>query len=307
MAAGPNLLPTSDSAPAPEPVLEAPGALAAIDDFSFDTELSPSPEAPGETPAPVAPSPGTGGEPAGGPPSAAAPLPAPPEAPGALTPGAAAPPSQTPAVPAAPTAAAPTVVQSPSPTSAAPPAPQAPGVPGDLMQMRESLVADIASRYTVSEEVRNQLLLEPDKVLPTMAARIMVDTYDAVMQTVMAQIPQMQAQREHVVQVSRQTEEKFFQRWPALKDPAYSQDILTTARAFRQANPQATPEQALEAVGAIVHVQRGIPLSAPTQAPPQVAPSVRPPIPVSPGGAVRSPAASTPAQGSIWDELSTIE
>jgi hypothetical protein len=169
----------------------------------------------------------------------------------------------------------------------------------DLGQMRENLVAEIASKYAMPEEVKEKFLMNPEQVLPTMAARLYVDVYEAVLQTVQAQIPSFMNVREQQVRMSQQAESSFFQRWPALKDPKYANDIVAMGRAYRQQNPQASFEQAVEAVGAMVSVAKGVPL--PSQAQPSQSPQIRPPVPVGPGASRASVPMSQP-QKNFWEE-----
>lgn len=272
---------------------EAP--VETFNDF-VDTGVDESPvttAAPGEPPATAAPDSSVGG----GAPAAVPPgVQATPSAPPVQTPAAAAP-----GVPPIPPAAAAPAVQAPvaTPAPASSPAPAAPGAQPDLHQVREGIVAEIAQRYAMPDAVRDQFLLNPEQVLPTMAARLYVDVFDAVLQTVMGQIPQLMSAREQQVRVAQTTEQKFFERWPALRDPQYAADIAAIGRSYRQQNPQATFEQAMEAVGAMVSVAKGLPLPGAT---PSAPPQMRPPSPIGPGAA-RGPAPAAPAQDNPWSDI----
>jgi hypothetical protein len=266
------------------PVETAPvdGGIADFNDIVDEVvEVEASPEAAPE-PTPVStPIPE-------GPPASAAPDGSLGEATGVVPPGA-------PVVTPAPPVVQPVAAQAPAPA----PAPMVDPGPA-LLQQREALVSEIAQKYAMPEAVKDQFLLNPEQVLPTMAARLYVDVFEAVLQTVMTQVPQVMAVRENQARVAKQTEDSFFQRWPSLKRPELVQDILGMGRAYRQQYPQATFEQAIEAVGAMVSVARGIPLpgqAAPAQAPPQA----RPPIPVGPG-ASRAPLPPA-TQKSLWEDI----
>ena len=225
------------------------------------------------------------------------------EAPVAGSPDAAVvPPTAPPVAPAAVPPTAPQVVPTQEQPAAVAPPVQASSEPvQDLGKMREGLVAEIAQRYAMPEQVRDQFLTNPEQVLPVMAARLYVDIYDAVLQTVMTQVPQFMTAREQQVQVARSTEEAFFKRWPSLKDPQYANDIVSVARTYRQQNPKASFEQMIEAIGAMVTVARGVqPPMAQAPAQPS-APQVRPPTPLG-SGVVRAAAPVNP-QRTIWDEL----
>lgn len=270
---------------------EAP--VESFNDF-VDTGVDESPvttAAPGEPPATAAPDSSVGG----GAPVAVPPgVQATPSAPPVQTPGAAAP-----GVPPIPPAAAAPAGQSPAAPATMPGAPAAPGAQPDLLQMREGIVAEIAQRYAMPDAVRDQFLLNPEQVLPTMAARLYVDVFEAVLQTVMGQIPQLMSAREQQVRVAQTTEQKFFERWPALRDPQYAADIAAIGRSYRQQNPQATFEQAMEAVGAMVSVAKSLPLPGIT---PSAPPQMRPPSPIGPGAA-RGSAPAAPAQDNPWSDI----
>jgi len=260
------------------------------DSDSIETPEPESPTSPEGAPGHATPDGETGATPTGIPPGPVPAAPAPPViVPGAVVPQA----PVAPVVPVAQPAGAPTAAQAPAPVAAPAPGP-------DIAQMRENLVTEIAGRYSMSDQVRDEFMMNPEKVLPTFAARLYVDIYDAVLGTVMSQIPQVMGAREQQVQVQRSAEERFFTRWPTLKDPNLQRDIASVARTYRQQNPQASFEQSIEAVGAMVSVMKGVPLpgqtSTPSPAPPQ-----RPPIPAG-VGASRAPAPAAP-QTNLFEEV----
>ncbi|HEX6824734.1 MAG TPA: hypothetical protein VF077_00345 [Nitrospiraceae bacterium] len=219
------------------------------------------------------------------------------------TPAAATPPPQAPAQvpPAQPAVAAPQAPQPQFvPAQPGQPVPQQPQITPQeaLLQQRENLVTEIAARYSMPDDVRNKFLMEPETVVPTMVARIYLDVFDAVYGTVVQQLPQLMGMREQQVNHARQTEDKFFGRWPSLKDPQFYQDIMSIGRAFRQSNPQATPEQTIEYVGAMVSVARGVQLPNAAPAP---SPQYRPPVPVGPGASRSQAPANNP--DNYWFDL----
>jgi hypothetical protein len=152
----------------------------------------------------------------------------------------------------------------------------------------------------MNEAAKEQFMMEPEKILPVFAARLYVDIYDAVFSSIAAQLPQMMGQREQVQQVQRNTENQFFTRWPTLKDPSLQGDIASVARTYRATNPQATLEQSIEAVGAMVSVIKGVPLPGQNPAQPSVSPQSRPPLPAG-VGASRAPVPATPQQNLFAD------
>lgn len=228
----------------------------------------------------------------------------------------------TPQVPAAPvTAPVPPVAQPPASTAPLPQAAaqpstgEAPVIPTteQLMTQRNQLIDQIASRYSFTPEQEAQLQTEPEKVLPVIAARLQVETFEAVLQTVMAQIPTVLATHRQQEDRATQYNNAFYGRWPALRDAKYNPRLTEVAQAYRQANPRATPEQAIESIGAMVHVMEGIPVptpasaSAPAAVAPQMVPasSMRPPTPAGVGASTRP--AAVPSTPNIFEELALFE
>jgi hypothetical protein len=167
-----------------------------------------------------------------------------------------------------------------------------PEQPGGTEQLRQQLLAEIAKRYTVSDEMAAQLLTEPGKVLPQIAASLYLDVVSAALNLLVQQLPQMIGQ----YMTARSAEEQFFERWPELRDPKYHKAIREVALALQSAEPNLTPEQARERIGATVMAMYGLTPNAPRP--------VRPPVPASPGSVAFAPQASGPK--TIWEELAEV-
>ena len=160
---------------------------------------------------------------------------------------------------------------------------------GNLEEVRQQLLAEIAKRYTINDEMAAQLLTEPGKVLPQIAASLYLDVVSAALNLLVQQLPQMIGQ----YMTARSAEEQFFERWPELRDPKYHKAIREVALALQSAEPNLTPEQARERIGATVMAMYGLASNAPRP--------VRPPVPASPGSVAFTPQASGPK--TIWEEL----
>jgi hypothetical protein len=204
-----------------------------------------------------------------------------------------------------PPASAPEPQAQPQSATTQPPAQQAPQVqqapqevqpqtaqPGNAEEVRQRLLAEIAKRYTVSDEMAAQLLTEPGKVLPQIAASLYLDVVSAALNLLVQQLPQMIGQ----YMTARSAEEQFFERWPELRDPKYHKAIREVAIALQSAEPNLTPEQARERIGATVMAMYGLAPNAPRP--------VRPPVPASPGSVAFTPQASGPK--TIWEELAEV-
>lgn len=184
----------------------------------------------------------------------------------------------------------------------------------EIQARRESLQNDIAQRYGLSEQDKEQWLTEPEKVVPRMAARLYVDVFDSVFQAVFAQVPQLMMQFMEQRDASRGREESFYKRWPMLSKPEYKPTINRLVGMYRQFNPQVPFEQMLEDVGVQALTALKIPLdqlqpaaqapAAPAAAAPAPVPAVRHGYqPAAPGGVAPVP---TQQKSTVWDELLTV-
>lgn len=233
-AAAPAAAPAATPAPAAAP--EAPASEGSTDwesilkadsgddagDESFDSGLS---EKSGDaTPAP-----------------AAAPAPAAPKQPEATPPAATA----TPPAPAA----------EPPKTPETPPAPAADQPPQltaeQRLTLRNNYIAEVAKEYQLTEEQSAALIASPNTVLPQLAARLRVDVVDQVVpmlaEYVRNALPGLINHITTVQTTSKANEDSFFQKWPELK--AHEKEVQRIAMTWRQANPSASREQAIQEIG----------------------------------------------------------
>lgn len=215
--------------------------------------------------------------------------------------------------------AQPPVVQQPQVAPVEPvAAPTQPPTREEILQRRNSLVDQIATSYTISDEDKALLTTEPEKVLPKLAAKIAVDVYDMVRDTMAAQLPRFIEEHTQARTASEGVGKQFLERWPALSDPKHAPAVMRIARAYRQLNPSVPNEQAIDEIGAQAYVALRIPFTqqaTPAAAPPAAQPgtvsqpaapgNVLPFRPAAPGGA--SVVAATPTPQSMWDELASYE
>lgn len=142
-------------------------------------------------------------------------------------------------------------------------------------QQREAALSQLANtQYALSNEEAEELGPEMAEFAPRLAARVFMDATAAAMQGVMQQLPGM---FQHLQQAQTQNsthEQNFFARWPGLSKPEYRNTLMAFAQTYRQVNPQATPEQFINDVGAQVSVALQVPVpgteeeAEPTPAPP---------------------------------------
>ena len=198
---------------------------------------------------------------------------------------------------------APAVVAPPASETQQPAAPSGMPTTEQMLQRRNTLLSELSSRYTVSEVDAERLMTEPHKVLPEMAARNMLDSFDASVTVIASMLPKM---IEDVVQRQTQADtaqKAFFEQWPQLAKPELAPEIQRVAAMYRQLNPKVPLKKALSDIGALVATTLGLPLQpvAPVQNAP--APVMRP-VPFVPGGAGSTPGGS--AQPAAVNEFARL-
>lgn len=137
--------------------------------------------------------------------------------------------------------------------------------PEAYRQQREQVINEVAENYKLSDEEADKLLENPNEVLPNLAGRLFTDVYEAAIKSVQQQLPQMLTQHEQQKEAVRKSADEFYSRWPKLR--GREADIEPIARAYRQANPNATREQMMRDVGAQAHWALGIPVEDSTPEP----------------------------------------
>lgn len=206
--------------------------------------------------------------------------------------------------PATPTEGAQDLQVQPEQTPQAPPPPPPQLTPEQQAEQQrqwqvyqQRQVAQLEQYYALQEDDAVALATEPEKVLPKLAARLHLEVMQNVQQQIASQMPQMV----QTVQASSQREEQakgeFFTVWPDLR--GHEPQIIQAGMLYRQMNPMASPQQAIDGIGRIVTAALGKQTVSPQ--PSQAAPAARAPAfrPAS-GAGGSAPAAK---QKSVWSDL----
>ena len=211
------------------------------------------------------------------------------------------PPAEAPQEEAPAEAEAPVQQEEPAP---APQEAQAPPAltPEALAKARNDAIQRIAQRFTFTDEERESLREEPEKVLPSLAARLQVETYEMVLAALHSVLPTLIGQAIQGHQVAQTTHSKFLERWPELKDPRYEPVIREVAAQYRKAFPNATPEDAIEDIGRIAMRKLGIKPKSPEQKARPTSPSPRSYVPAGRGAASSAQPVKKP-EPNLWAEL----
>ena len=249
----------SGSSPAPAPVAEAPAATPAAAPADTAGEEAPvdwlaeSTSETDEAPESVAPSAAKPAAPA-----------KPAEVPAAAKPAAATPAVAPAAIPApASTPEAASVAQPaavPAPAAAETPEAKTARVAAEAAE-EEKLFNGLVEYYKIPDDQAAKLPTEPENVLPFMAAKLHQTIVKSVQQMLAQQLPQYIVQTNRVQESEKASRNAFYAKWPQLEK--YEQQVLQAGAMFRQLNPNATTEQAIQAIGEIVSKSLNITVAAP--------------------------------------------
>lgn len=126
---------------------------------------------------------------------------------------------------------------------------QQPAQTPDRAQLRSQELARVEQLYQFDEAGAREVALEPEKALPKLAARLYLDVFDNVVQTVVQSLPSLMENISQQRTARQEAENAFFTEFPGLKDSKYAPQVQSALVAYKAQNPQATMEQAIANVG----------------------------------------------------------
>jgi hypothetical protein len=176
-----------------------------------------------------------------------------------------------------------------------------------IEEKKSEIEGSVATQlYSLSDEERDLLVTEPEKVLPQMAARVHLNAVTAVLTQISQRLPAMVLTLMEVQKAHVQAEDQFWNQFPTLNRQTDANTVMTLMKTYRQANPNATQEEAIKQVGAMAVVALGKHLQPNQQ---QQAPASQPVVrqvpartafqPAGNGQAV--PSQAKPQYASEWD------
>lgn len=128
-------------------------------------------------------------------------------------------------------------------------------------ELRAEEITRVEDMYKFNDEDARAVALEPEKVLPKLAARLYVDIYENVFRSIAQAVPSMMEGYTQQRTARQEAENTFYSEFPSLKGKQNLQSQIENGLAyFRQQNPTATRDQAIAAVGVQVSIANGIPL-----------------------------------------------
>lgn len=125
---------------------------------------------------------------------------------------------------------------------------------------REKALVEVEQQFQLTEDEADDLVTDPNKVLPKMMAKVYLDLFTSVMQGMQQQLPNM------ITNVVKSTEQgnlkrnAFYDAWPQLNKAEHVETVERIGGAYMQMNPKATQEDFIKEVGAQVWVARRLPL-----------------------------------------------
>jgi len=164
------------------------------------------------------------------------------------------------APPPEPEALAPEAEPEPAPVvepEATPPAP-----PPDMTALRQKEIDRMVGVYAIDETDARDLAVEPEKVLPKLAARVYVDTVEAVTGVLGAQLPNVVRELLRLERNREKAEDTFYSKFPALKDQRFEKSVHSAIKVVRAENPTASMEEVVTQAGIMASLSNKLSLPA---------------------------------------------
>lgn len=128
--------------------------------------------------------------------------------------------------------------------------------PEQVKEFRDRFQASLVDHYKFSEDDALALQTEPEKVLPQMAARLHMEVLDNVMQHVYQALPTVIESTTQGSVREQKAQEEFYGAWPELRE--HGAQVLQMGQMYRQMNPKATPQEAIQRIGELTMVALGL-------------------------------------------------
>jgi len=162
---------------------------------------------------------------------------------------------------------------------------QAQAMQEEIGVARGKVLDALSTMYALTEEESETLQLEPEKVLPRLAAQLHLNITEALQAGIESQLPRMMQQATIAEQTKEKSVNAFYDAWPDLKGDDKEATVLRVMKSYRSTNPTATTEQIIREGGVMAMMALQLPIGAVGEQPAAVAPvrSDRPVQPAMPG------------------------
>ena len=152
--------------------------------------------------------------------------------------------------------------EEPEPAPVVEPEATPPVPPPDMTALRQKEIDRMVGVYAIDETDARDLAVEPEKVLPKLAARVYVDTVEAVTGVLGAQLPNVVRELLRLERNREKAEDTFYSKFPALKDQRFEKSVHSAIKVVRAQNPSASMEEVVTQAGITASLANKIPLPA---------------------------------------------
>ncbi len=125
---------------------------------------------------------------------------------------------------------------------------------------RNKAVDEVRKRYEFTPEQKDEFVLNPENVLPQMAADLYVDVFESVLGAVNQMLPHRVATINSVSLQAAERTNEFYSEWPGLKTTEGEKQVIRIGRVYRDLNKNATSEEFIRDVGTQASIALGIPI-----------------------------------------------
>lgn len=161
------------------------------------------------------------------------------------------------------------------------------------LEARKSAEEALAKEYQLSDEDLQLFNEEPEKFIPQRLAKLHLDVMQSVQMALLQEMPNLVERTLKARETEQDYARSFYENWPKLR--GHEAHVQRHGTIYRQANPNATPEEYIRDVGASVMIALGIAPDSPEETPAGSKPAPeRPAEPASRTPTPRAPGQRTP-------------
>ena len=125
---------------------------------------------------------------------------------------------------------------------------------------RNQYIENMAEQFSISDEEADLLRTEPEKVLPKMFARVATQALEQAVNVMRHNLPKLVDGQLTQQSQAKETETKFFGKYPELKSKAAVKIAEGVAKAYRNANPDASTDELMDSVAFMTWKKLGLPM-----------------------------------------------
>ncbi len=126
---------------------------------------------------------------------------------------------------------------------------------GELARNRDVLIGHIAeTRFQLSQQEKDALETDAVGAIPKLLARVYFEAATTALNQLSSHAPRLIEQITGNLRTVNAAEDQFYSKWPSIQrgEKSHTDAVQMAANMFRQSNPNATQEQAIDVVGRMV-------------------------------------------------------